>query len=361
MALIDVLIPVRNGMPYLAASLESLQHQTFQNWRALVMDHGSIDGTAELIQKFAASDPRIELHSRPEADGLSALLNAGLDLVTAPYMMRHDADDVCHPERMAKSLAYLEAHGHIAVVGTQARVVSASGEHIGMFRRPCSPLALAINALFITPIAHPTAMFRMSMVKELGVRYGVDFISPPTETRHPGVKGLAEDYFLFGQLAIQGLCANLPEALLDYRWHGDNESSRKFLAQTTMAIELSRFMALRSCGRHGLPCFDPVSMATHGGVLIVLDPAHETSRAFQALKSLAEVCSQTGYAEVQRELSYRHMLSTRSTFTMIARALKHVGRFGFDRQELNPVLSWVTRGYKGGQPLQMDASGAISR
>ena len=126
MAKIDVLLPVKNGMDFLAESLDSVQAQTFQDWRLLVLDHGSTDGSLEMAAAYAARDPRIEVHPFPQAAGLSGLLNCGLDIANAEFVMRHDADDVCLPERMAITLAAFAAEPDCVAIGGQAEVMDAS-------------------------------------------------------------------------------------------------------------------------------------------------------------------------------------------------------------------------------------------
>ena len=52
MAKIDILLPVKNGLDFLAESLDSICAQTFKDWRLLVLDHGSTDGSRELAQAY---------------------------------------------------------------------------------------------------------------------------------------------------------------------------------------------------------------------------------------------------------------------------------------------------------------------
>ena len=78
LAAIDVLLPVRNGLPFLGEAIDSILKQTFSDWRLLVLDHGSSDGSLELAQRYEDQDARIEVYSFPKAHGLAGLLNAGL-------------------------------------------------------------------------------------------------------------------------------------------------------------------------------------------------------------------------------------------------------------------------------------------
>src|ERR1700731_353662 len=73
---VSVLIPVFNGEPYLAAAIESVQAQTFEDYEFIIVDDGSTDGSADMIAGFAASDPRIRAY-RKSNSGISETLNLG--------------------------------------------------------------------------------------------------------------------------------------------------------------------------------------------------------------------------------------------------------------------------------------------
>ena len=158
MAKIDVLLPVRNGVQFLAESIDSVIAQTFRDWRLLILDHGSTDGSLALAQRYRLTDSRIEVHACAHAASLADLLNIGLERCNAPYMMRHDADDVCLPERMALTLAAFEADRHCIVIGGQAEVIDAAGISRGMMDLPVGRTWLQAHSLFSNPVAHPTAM-----------------------------------------------------------------------------------------------------------------------------------------------------------------------------------------------------------
>ena len=92
-ALVDVLIPVYNGVRYVRSAIESMQMQTVSDIRIHVVDDGSTDGTAEVLAEMAAQDPRLRIHSKANG-GIVDALNTGLDFCTAEYIARHDADDI---------------------------------------------------------------------------------------------------------------------------------------------------------------------------------------------------------------------------------------------------------------------------
>ena len=137
MAKIDILLPVKNGKDFLAESIDSVLAQTVQDWRLLVLDHGSTDGSREMAEAYHARDPRVEVHSFPEAHGLSGLLNCGLAIADCEFVMRHDADDICYPDRLEVVLAAFAAMPGVVAIGGQADVIDGEGRPIGEMSMPC--------------------------------------------------------------------------------------------------------------------------------------------------------------------------------------------------------------------------------
>jgi teichuronic acid biosynthesis glycosyltransferase TuaG len=57
--LVSIIMPAYNAEKYIAASIESVLAQTFSDWELIVVDDGSTDSTATVVQEFATSDPRV--------------------------------------------------------------------------------------------------------------------------------------------------------------------------------------------------------------------------------------------------------------------------------------------------------------
>ena len=83
-------MPAYNAEKYIAEAIQSVLDQTFQDWELLVIDDGSKDSTAKIVNSF--SDPRIVLIQQ-ENGGVSVARNAGLDLAKGKYITFLDADD----------------------------------------------------------------------------------------------------------------------------------------------------------------------------------------------------------------------------------------------------------------------------
>lgn len=107
--LVSVIIPAYNAEPYLAETLDTLLAQTFQDWRAVVIDDGSSDRTAEIAHDYASKEPRIQVLSQPN-QGLPRTRNRAMAELPGHYFAFLDADDLWHPEKLERQLAAARDH-----------------------------------------------------------------------------------------------------------------------------------------------------------------------------------------------------------------------------------------------------------
>lgn len=345
MATMDVLLPVRNGMPYLRQAIDSILMQSFRDWRLFVLDHGSTDGSLELAQRAAQSDHRVVVHSRPGEQGLSALLNYGLDLCDCQFLLRQDADDVSHPGRMALLLKTFEEDPELVLAGSLGKIIDREGRQTGNVDMPTGVGGIEAAVFFRSPVVHPAAAVRLEKVRALGARYGVDYLHALAGAQSFAVPELAEDYLLYGQLALVAKCRNLAQPLLDVRWHGGNISARRDLEQLAVALNISRFLADSFSALHGLPRFDPAPFCNHGARLFAFPGRNSFDDEFAAMASALRGALPPS-AVLERELSFRRCLAVRSGSRMAARYAEHVLHHGANRTERWTVKSWLTRKLK---------------
>ncbi|MEE1282579.1 MAG: glycosyltransferase [Acutalibacteraceae bacterium] len=89
---ISIVIPAYNIAPYLPRCLDSVLSQTYENLEIIVVDDGSTDNTAEVIQEYVKRDSRI-VPIYKENTGVSDTRNKGLDIATGDYIGFVDGDD----------------------------------------------------------------------------------------------------------------------------------------------------------------------------------------------------------------------------------------------------------------------------
>jgi hypothetical protein len=345
MALFDVLLPVRNCKTFLRESLDSIRTQTFRDWRMFVLDHGSSDGSLELAQTYEEMDARIIVRSYPEARGLSALLNFGIDLCDGKYLLRQDADDISKPNRMDVLADAFESNPELVLAGSLGDIIDARGRKIGNIDMPRGRGGVAASAFYRIPVLHPSAAIRLDQIQRFGARYGEDFIKAIPQALRLEVPALAEDYFLFGQLAMTAQCRNIEQSLIKFRWHGANISATRAMEQLQVALDISRYLADSFSIMHGVARFDPAPFCNHGERLIQINGKIDFLDEFERMQSiLLKVMPDS--SELKRELSFRRAVAGRASFAMAGRYSGHAVRHGVSRTEWRTVKSWLWRRLK---------------
>lgn len=198
---VSVVLPVYNGERFVAAAVGSILDQSWRDLEVIVVDDASTDGTAAILSRIP--DPRLRVVTAAANEGLPRALNRGLDAARGALIARQDADDVSHPERIARQVAFLETHPDVALLGTQGRVIDESGAVVGRVDRPRTWPAIRWFSLLDTAFIHTSVMFRRAVAHAAG---GYDTSLP-----------LAEDFDLWGRMLRTSRAANLDERLVDYR------------------------------------------------------------------------------------------------------------------------------------------------
>lgn len=205
-------MPCYNREDTLEETLESIAAQSLDDFEVVAVDDGSTDGTASILSRWQAKDPRFRFLPVPHA-GIIPALNAGLAAARADLIARMDADDRMYPTRLEKQVAYLEAHPGVALVSSHV-----AGFPAGKLRQGFQHYINWLNSLeahedicreiFVeSPLCHPTVVFRKQLVLDLGGYQE---------------RGWPEDYDLWLRMAAAGCrFAKLPEVLLDWREHPD--------------------------------------------------------------------------------------------------------------------------------------------
>ena len=106
--MISIVMPTYNRARLIGDTLASIRGQSFENWELIIVDDGSTDDTAAVIN--AIGDPRVRYTRRPHSGIGAEVKNAGLALATGEYLAFMDSDDLWHSSKLAKQLDALERH-----------------------------------------------------------------------------------------------------------------------------------------------------------------------------------------------------------------------------------------------------------
>lgn len=95
--LISIIIPCYNGAGTLARCLDSVFTQTYQRFEIIVINDGSRDESAQILQAYAARDSRLRILENPTNYGVSAARNSGMKAAKGEFLQFLDADDEMLP------------------------------------------------------------------------------------------------------------------------------------------------------------------------------------------------------------------------------------------------------------------------
>lgn len=110
---VTIVLPTYNRKSTITESIESVVNQTFTNWRMIVVDDASSDGTEEIVRDI--NDERIVYIRNEQNSGPSYSRNVGVKLANSEYIAFQDSDTIWHPEKLQLQLDKIET-GAFAMV-----------------------------------------------------------------------------------------------------------------------------------------------------------------------------------------------------------------------------------------------------
>ena len=137
--LISICIPAYNSEAFIAATLESVLHQTHCNLEIIITDDRSTDGTLPVIKRF--SDPRIRLIQNEANLGLGGNWNKAVSCATGTYVKLLCADDLVYPDCLRRQMEALEdpSHSRAVMAVCNTDVINANGQVVYRRRLRCRP------------------------------------------------------------------------------------------------------------------------------------------------------------------------------------------------------------------------------
>ncbi len=192
--LISVIMPVRNGMPFIADAVQSILSQTVKDFEILIVNDASTDGTTDYVASL--HHPAIRMFNSREP-GISGARETGLNAARGRFFAHMDADDISLPRRFEAQLDFLAGNPGVVAVGTQVQFL-VDGVVLPAFRYPeGSQGTLAALKAGRAPLCDSSAMLR-----------GDDARSTTTQVKNAGC-----DFDFYLRLARRGELANIDEPL----------------------------------------------------------------------------------------------------------------------------------------------------
>jgi glycosyltransferase involved in cell wall biosynthesis len=130
---VSVIIPVYNAEKYIAATVDSVLSQTYQNLEILIIDDGSLDRSIEICQKFGDSRIRI---IRQANRGLAGARNTGIRNAQGDYLAFLDADDIWLPDKLEQHVNHLDASPTVGISFCYSAFINEQGNLTGLYQKP---------------------------------------------------------------------------------------------------------------------------------------------------------------------------------------------------------------------------------
>lgn len=203
-------MPVHNGEKYIVDAVRSVLQQTFREFEFIIVNDGSLDSTADILESFRREDNRVAVYHQ-EKLGFTEALNRACGVAKGKYIARMDADDISLPQRFNRQVEFLEANPKYSVCGTWIKTLGSVNDHIIQY--PTSSEYIKCRLLFDCVLAHPSVMMARDLFEKHGLSYNSQFRE-------------ASDYFLWVGASKAGALVNIPEVLLLYRVHTHQVSVR---------------------------------------------------------------------------------------------------------------------------------------
>lgn len=203
---VSVLMTLYNKGPFVEEAAASILAQSFTDLELLVVDDASTDDGVERVRRL--NDPRVRIITNPVNTGRAAAANRGYAAARGEYLVVLDADDIAHPDRVEKQVAFMDAHPEVGVCGSYAKRFG-TVERISTW--PLTDERCRGLMFFTDPVLYGSTIIRRSVLVGAGIRSDESWSLP------------GEDFLLSHQIGKHTRFANLPEVLLYYRIGAQNQ------------------------------------------------------------------------------------------------------------------------------------------
>ncbi|WP_198161131.1 glycosyltransferase family 2 protein [Anabaena sp. CA = ATCC 33047] len=131
--LVSVIIPAYNAEKFIGKTLHSVLSQTYKNIEVLVVDDGSLDQTAEIVESFAQTDHRVIL-LKQQNQGVAIARNLAITKSEGEYIAPIDADDIWYSQKLEKQVqCLLNADDSVGLVYAWSAFIDEDDAIIGKY------------------------------------------------------------------------------------------------------------------------------------------------------------------------------------------------------------------------------------
>lgn len=248
---IFVCVVTYNQHQYIETCLRSILDQNVQaEVQVLVGDDASTDGTSAIVQALACEYGAHLQHLRRESNlGAFANLHDILLRANADYVARVDGDDYWLPGKLARQLAYLQAHPDCSAVYTNALTVNESGEPIGVFN-DMGDIDLTLSMLLRQGNSLNNSSILYRSANSTGWLEGdqIDFQLHLWQARHGFLRHIGEPMSVYRVNTQGSLMSSANERVRELYWQAIQSVPRELVSNIDYTLGIIDFLR-RVCFR----------------------------------------------------------------------------------------------------------------
>jgi glycosyltransferase involved in cell wall biosynthesis len=218
---VSVLMAAYNAEKHIEESICSIINQSYKNFEFIIVNDGSTDNTASIIEKYAKHDKRI-CFSNQKNIGLTKTLIKLIDRARGLYIARMDTDDISHPERLSLQVDYLDNNQSVGVIGSWVNIIDEKGSIRRKKRLITESKKIKKRIIYSNQLVHGSVIFRKNIYQKAG-GYDSNFI-------------YSQDYDLWLRMINQTNITNYPEYLYYVRFHAESLTNKNFKSQREFAV-----------------------------------------------------------------------------------------------------------------------------
>lgn len=238
MTKVSLVTGIYNGERHVHSLVENVARQTLPNFEWVIVDDGSEDRSADLLEQQCARLEHVRVRLiRSSRVGRSVALNRAVGEASGTYIANQDADDLSNPDRLRIQRAHLDRHPDVGLVGGSYLVRDELRGQDFIRRVPTDHDRLVHRLGLCVPFAHTIAMFRKEAWREAG--------------GYADVPAMVDLHLWISMAAHGWRLAACPEVLGTHFKHADSFWTRSFTyrAQQRMLAAAQR----RAIAELGLP------------------------------------------------------------------------------------------------------------
>lgn len=202
---VSIVTPSYNQARFLEETMRSVLEQDYPNIEYIVIDGGSSDGSAEIIQKY---ESQLAYWQSQKDKGQTDAINQGFARASGDILAWLNSDDILLPGAVTAAVKQLQAHPEVGMVYGDCLWINADGKKIGNF--PAAQTDLKKLRRGYVHIPQQASFFRAELWKKVG---------PLDDSFY-----FAMDYDLWTRLAAEAPLLYVPELWAAFRLHGDAKS-----------------------------------------------------------------------------------------------------------------------------------------